>query len=270
MTGYTRIIQYGDIIETYEYEKIIKKKGADARKAEQLIQKLKGNNGRASSNTLDAKRKKQRRIQSKEKGNYRRSHASIIRSKKNFFRLCHHNNCLAKTIHFVTLTFSYDLTFKEANRHVKRFMERVQKSATEISLRYISVPELTKKGRYHYHLLVYDLPTQTAGIERETRNFQRQFQRGYVDISPATYTSEGIAGYMAKYMAKALTNEKIGSTRTYTCSRGINKVFSAGGNSLTGYLDVVIPSEYIVNREVKTYDVPYLGKCRLTKITKKL
>jgi hypothetical protein len=248
--GYTKIVQFGNVTEIYDYEK--NRPDYKPRYVSELTKK----------------RQKQTRLHEKSKGSYSRSKRSIKRSTDNFFRLCHHNNYLADTVHFVTLTFAYDLTYKEASRHVAHWFQRIKKNYPAIPISYISVPEITKKGRFHFHLLVYDLPPETASVERKTRNFQRLFQRGYVDISPATYLSEGIAGYMAKYMAKALTDEKNETTRGYTCSRNIKKIFSASGNTLCGYTDMIIPTTDVVNSEKKVYDVPYLGKCVLTKITK--
>ena len=268
--GYRKIVQYGNVVEIYDYEKDLKKKGGvDALRAYRLMHP-KERNTKNTSPTLAKKRQDQIRIQSKAKGVYTRSKRSVKRSKDNFFRLCHHNNCLAQSIHFITLTFAYDLTYKKASRYVSEFFRRVQTTFPEISLSYISVPELTKKGRLHFHLLVYGLPPETAERERETRNFQRQFRRGYVDISLATYTSEGIAGYMAKYMAKAIADTKVETTRGYNCSRNIDRFTSAGSNNLSQYEDLIIPTEDIVDIEERQYDVPYLGTCRFTKLTKKL
>jgi len=247
--GYTRIIQYGDITEIWEYEKDI------------------NHHRKKYVSPLSKKRAKAIREAKQKAGQHERSQRSIVRSKRNFYRLCHHNNLNAKTIHFLTLTFSYDLTFKEANRHVRRFMEAVKKRFPEIPLSYISVPELTKKGRYHYHLLVYNLPPETPSIERKTRNFQRLFERGYVDISFAEYTSSGIAGYMAKYMAKAITDHKNEATRGYTTSRNIDKISSQGGNTLSKYIPLMfIPTS--PNIQTSKYEVPYLGTCHYKKITK--
>lgn len=267
--GYRKIVQYGDTTEIYDYENNLKKKqGIDHVKAQRLLFNERIDDEKQHL-SLNAKRQRAIRLQSKSKGTYERSQASINRSRRNFFRLCHHNNCNAQTIHFVTLTFAYDLSYKKALAHLKRFMERVQNFKSEISLSYISVPELTEEGRYHFHLLVYDLPPETAKLERKTRNFQRLFQRGYVDISVATHNSMGIAGYMAKYMAKALAHEKNEATRGYTCSRNIAKITSAGGNTLSHYSDMIIPTEDIVDTEERSYDVPYLGLCRFTKIISK-
>jgi len=248
--GYIKINQYGDIVEIYEYEKNIRPY------KERFV------------SAITKKRAKKAREHAKATGTYKRKNRNILRTTQRFFRLCHHNNVCATTIHFVTLTFAYDLTYKTATRHLARFMERVTKNFKEMSISYISVPELTAKGRYHFHLLVYGLPPETAKRERETRNFQRQFQRGYIDIRFAPYTSHGIAGYMAKYMAKALGDSKNETTRGYNCSRNIKQPFSAGSNSLDQYTNMIIPTEGIVDTKKREYDVPYLGKCLYTKITK--
>jgi len=157
-------------------------------------------------------------------------------------------------------------------------MEKIQTHSSEIPISYISVPELTKKNRFHFHLLVYNLSTRLAGqtvragnaiytTERETRNLQRLFERGTIDIVPATYTSRGIAGYMAKYMAKSLEDSRYETTRGYNCSRNIKKIRTYGSNTLSTYANI-IPSENLVSIDNNEYDVPYMGKCRYTKITK--
>jgi len=247
--GYTRIVQYGNVTEIYAYEKD------------------RTNNKKPWISALTKKRNKRSLAERKAKGIYKRSKKNILRATQSFFRLCHHNNCLANTIHFLTLTFAYDLTYKTACRHVARFMERVKKTYPQIPIRYISVVEFTKKNRYHFHLLVYNLPSEASSRERETRNLQRQFERGYVDLCLASYTSKGIAGYMAKYMAKALQDEKFGTARVYNTSRNIEKVRSKGSNTLNTYLDLIVPTDNIEKTENREYDVPYLGKCLVTKIT---
>lgn len=245
--GYFRIVEYGDIVETYEYQRDISKKPKKA----------------VSQHAR--KRQKQRRELNKSQGLCKRSQRSITRGKSAFFRLCHHNNCHSDTIHFVTLTFAHDCTIKEASRYVARFFQNVQTYHSEISLRYISVPELTKKGRWHFHLLVYDLPSTTAVNERKTRNFQRLFRRGYVDISLAGFNSVGLAGYMAKYMAKALVDSRYETLRGYRCSRNIKKGTSLGFNTVDEYTDMTVPKNVAV-LDSGVYDVKYLGQCAYQKL----
>lgn len=241
--GYKRIIQYGDITEIYEYEKPIFR------------------NKRPNFQPFIKKKIKKVSDKKSEKKSFKRIR-SITRSRKNFFRTVHHNNVNALTIHFVTLTFAYDLEYKYAIRYVTRFFEKVRKKyKTEIPVSYISVPEKTKSGRFHFHLLIYNLPPETASIERTTRNLQRQFNRGYVDVMLASYTSEGIAGYMAKYMAKALEDEHIETTRGYNCSQNIERYKSYGSNSLHEYYSMIYPQAPHKKFEETSYNVPYLGKC---------
>lgn len=269
--GYKKIVQYGDTIELYEYEKELKRpdKGQSHLKFERLLNGQRNNDYPRPRNVIKD-RKKLLRIQQKLAGTYRRSERSIKRSKRAFFRLVHHNNCLATTIHFVTITFAYDLTPKEAARHVSRFMARITKAQPHLSLSYISVPELTKKGRLHFHLLVYGLPPEAQKTERATRNFQRQFQRGYIDIVSARDASPKIAGYMAKYMAKAIGDNRYKTERGYTCSRNIKTPTSYGSNSFDEYMDMIIPEDIVEKNPPRIYDVPYLGACRFTKIKTQL
>jgi len=246
-----KIVQFGDTTEIYQYEK------------------NRTNNPPKHISALAKKRAKKAREDAKKRGIYKRKKRNIHRSVASFFRLCHHNNVLAKSVHFFTLTFAYDLTYKTACRHVARFMENVKKAYPTVSLSYISVSELTKKGRFHFHLLVYDLPPETTKFERETRNFQRLFNRGYIDICPASKITTGIAGYMAKYMAITLTDEKYETTRGFNCSRNIKKITTHGSNTLSAYYDMIVPVVNVEVTKTSEYDVPYLGKCLYTRVKTK-
>lgn len=243
--GYMKQVEFGDKIEIYDYEKEIHTKA-----------------GGKALTTLQKKRRADIRAEEKKRGIEReRAKSSVNRAKSNFFRLVHHNNCLADTIHFVTLTFAYEVNYKTATRAVARFFERVKSvfPETKISLSYISVPELTKAGRYHFHILLYNLPTEISFRERETRNLQRQWQRGYINIDLATYTSEGLAGYMAKYMAKNIGYRNNEAVRGYTCSRNVEKISVFGNNALSELSDLVpVDSELDV---LKEYDTLHLGRC---------
>lgn len=262
--GYTKINQFGDVTEIYEYENDLKRKpGVDALRASRLISGP--DNSKATVSNVRKERAKKQRAESKRKGIYKRSESSIRRSRNNFFRLVHHNNYHSLSITFITLTLIDDVNYRQATRYVSDFFSRVRGAYPEVPLSYISVPEITKKGRFHFHLLVYDLPPGTAERERKTRNFQRLWQRGYVDLVPATYRSKGIAGYMAKYMAKAIGDEKYETTRGYNCSRNIKKIRSAGSNAFDYYDTLVDVDNSTI--ETNSFEVPFLGACKYQKIT---
>jgi len=245
--GYTKIVQYGNITEIYEYEKNI-----DTHRRKKRVSAL---------TRKRAKKSKQDRLT---RGVYERTKRSIQRSRGNFFRMCHHNVCNADTVTFLTITFAYDLTLKTASRHAARFMERIKKTQKS-PFSYISVPELQKSGRIHFHLLVFNLHAKIVKNERSTRNLQRQFQRGYIDVMLADHVTSGIAGYLAKYMGKALTTSKNEVTRGYTCSRNVLKTRNASGNSLSLYTDIFTT---IGTVQQSKYDVPFMGTCRYKKIIK--
>lgn len=263
--GYTRILQYGDITEIYEYEKPINKRNNPSTLQATRLSKTVPVNEKKRNYKKPPTKSELQALQRKAK-NYSRSRRSVARSRQNFFRLCHHNNCNASTIHFLTITFAYDVPYPKTKRYVAQFMDRVTRQFKQSSISYISVPELTKKGRYHYHLLVYNLPTSEAKQERYTRNFQRQFNRGFIDLRFAPNNTEKIAGYMAKYMGKAIGNSNSQAERGYTCSRNIKKITSQGSNQLDTYMDLIIPDGKSI--ETREYDVPYLGRCYKTVIKK--
>lgn len=264
--GYQKIVQYGDVTEIYTYEKNLNRKQKGISPLTALrIQKGVRNNEKKRNYKKSPTKSELFRIQQKAK-KYSRSRRSIARSRQNFFRLCHNNNCLAKTIHFLTLTFAYDVEYKKANQVIRDFFKRVKQNY-ESPISYICTPEKTKKGRYHFHLLVYNLPPEEEQNERATRYLQRQFNHGYLDLRYAPNTTEKIAGYMAKYMGKALTNAKNQGERGYTCSRNIDKVRFFASNSLSSYDEMLIPNE--PPSETREYDVPYLGRCLKTIIKSK-
>jgi len=247
--GYTKIVQYGDIVEVYQYEKNIH------------------NNKKRHVSKHAQKRRKAIRDYAKAHGTYKRPWRSVKRSKEAFYRLCHHNNYLAKTIHFLTITFAYDITLEKASRHARRFLAEIASDFKEVPVSYISVPELTKAGRIHFHVLVYNLPSEATQHERKTRNYQRLFGHGFVDFGLTTYLSTGLAGYMAKYMGKALGSAKNEAVRGYNCSRNIDKPYSYGSNTVDAYADMILSPGDVVQQKV--FEVPYFGSCNYIKSVKK-
>lgn len=253
--GYTKIVRFGDTIELYEYEKNI------------------SSNRRHKHISSIQRKRRVERIASKA---YVRSDFSIKRAKRNFFRLCHHNNLIADTVTFITLTYADDPVYSDCSRDISLFFKRLKKQYEVVGhkeVSYIGVPELTKKGRYHFHLLVYNLPPELAKGEvfigdsspRASRNIQRCWRKGYVTADLATYTSEGIAGYMAKYMGKSLGDPKSEARRGYNCSRNIEKISNVGSNSFDRHAYIEFDALTGLAINISDYKVPFLGTCTYTK-----
>lgn len=240
--GYTKIVRYGDILEIYGYEKDINR-----------------NRGVKKSTKLQRDRRKKAILE----GRYQRSSFSVQRARRNFFRLVHHNNVFASSIVFLTLTYAFDRSRVDSLRDLSLFFKLLNKkygSLENKGISYIGVPELTKKARIHYHLLVYNLSPQAVQNERSTRDIQRLWRRGYVHSDIARDKSEKIAGYMAKYMAKSMSDKRFAAWRSYTCSRNIEKVADAGGNAFSQYVELAKPDDALALK-VEEYNVPYLGTC---------
>jgi hypothetical protein len=237
--GYTKTVQYGDIVEYYEYDKNLHRNQKPKKRSKMAIKRSKA---------------------IRELPNYTPPSRSVKRAKTNFFRLVHHNNVCADSVTFLTLTFSYDSDFRHYGRVLASFIRDINKhyaSETRKKITYIGVPELTKKGRYHFHLLVYNLPPYVSKIERDTRNLQRLYKAGYLDARLATIISPKIAGYMAKYMAKHFSASGNTHKRAYTCSRGIEKITSYGSNE--NFYDTTQIEKSKIDKNI--YDVPYMGTC---------
>jgi len=245
--GYTKYVKYGNTIEVFEYGKDV--------------------NPNRRKKTLTALERRRRAERIAMYG-YQRSDFSTKRAKRNFFRLCDHNNTHADSITFVTLTFASDCVYRDCLRDLNAFYKKIRniyesKGHKEIS--YIGVPELTEKGRYHFHLLMYNLPASCTERERATRNLQRLWTKGYLDLASANYRTKGLAGYMAKYMGKALGSNKSEARRGYNCSRNIEKIFSKGSNSPSLWSDIM--DQMVIGTlatSIVQYETPYLGTCTFT------
>jgi len=233
--GYTRIVQYGDITEIYEYENALspRQKGKPRKKARRSIKKY-------------------------------RSVRSCKRARFSFFRLVAENLKRKGSPAFLTLTMgNSDTDLSRGYRYILDFKRNV-KNKMGITISYIAVPEWQKKGRLHFHLLVWGLESVSQDSETNNRNIQRCYARGYVDFRHARDNSPKLATYLAKYMAKAYEDERLGGRRAYSSTRDIVKIRSYGSNSLSLYTSMILPENSTTIRDVM-YNVPYLGRCRLTR-----
>ena len=140
--SYTKIVQYGDIVELYRYEKPTKPP-------------------KRPWSYIKPKR------YTKPQKHVKRSLYSRRRATREFIRLCRHNvmHPDTKTITFVTLTFIYDITLPKAYRALSDCMARIRRQQNpSVRLSYIAVPERTKKDRIHFHLLLFNRPTKHLSL----------------------------------------------------------------------------------------------------------
>lgn len=109
-----------------------------------------------------------------------------------------------QTVKFLTLTFKENVTdIEKANTEFTLFMKRLSYHAYGVNrnvIKYIAVPELQKRGAWHYHIVLFNLKY----IPWE--NYLEIWNNGAVYINalrPGADETE-VAKYITKYISKAM------------------------------------------------------------------
>jgi len=105
---------------------------------------------------------------------------------------------------FITLTFSEDVSDSEASRHLKNYFQWLRDNGVEF--KYFWVKELTKRGRIHYHVILF---SNTVIPKPDLSGWK-------VGMSNIQLVRKGVYKYVSKYLSK----EAIPG-RMYGYSRGI-------------------------------------------------
>jgi hypothetical protein len=268
---YLKIVQYGNYLETYEYNND-KQTNRPRKKTKTVTWK------RDISNT----ERKKRRL------------SNIYRTKKQFTRLILSNLTGDDYPVFCTLTTVSSVNIFVGNTYLLEFIRNLRKSYGT-SFRYIAVPELQSRNAIHYHVLFWGLPdslwlheipfsvrlSQKPSIlqrfiswcnnkgydytsARGDRTLQHKWGRGFFDCIPTDGDAK-LASYFSKYMQKSMLNESFFGSKAYTCSRNllrpVQATVSAHFEDMTdavqqlGYVD----SDLVYQRDL---DVYWLGKGR--------
>lgn len=166
----------------------------------------------------------------------------------------------------VTLTLDGDASDASfANDSLRRFQVRLRdKYPLAESL---FVPELSPKGRVHFHGLLFNVPmhlgdtrkgrrTIQRGTERQTRELAQLWMVGYVDVVK-TNGSNRLAFYISKYITKAGGELMFNAMRMLRCTRGIPKE-----TIIRGELAKVLEAEYSVKKPVTEWQdkSPFVGE----------
>jgi len=242
--GYTRFIRSGNQIEIYSYNK-------------NYVPKRKRNYQRNKRRKVDVNQTNSRI--------FFRSEASIQRARNNFFRLVQANLPRTKKITFITFTAFEKLELTFGYKCLRLFFKNVEHK-TKKKISYIVVPEWQQRGALHFHAIVWGLNESDVQKERITRNFQRQWARGFVDVFTSTHITDGISGYMVKYLSKALGSENLTNKRGFSSGGELLKPQSHSSNTLSYDLDLLVPDTVDIVSESR-YNVPYMGQCTYKKLT---
>jgi len=171
----------------------------------------------------------------------------------------------------VTLTFDGDASDASfANDSLRTFQVRLRNQYPLAES--LFVPELSPKGRIHFHGLLFNVPmhlgdtrvgrrTIQRGTERKDRTLAKLWSCGFVDVRK-TDGSHRLAFYISKYITKGAGEVMFNAMRIIRCSRGIPKETVIKGN-----LAIVLESHYATDMPLREWSnkSPYVGK-----ITKKL
>ena len=173
-----------------------------------------------------------------------------------------------------TLTFQGDASDAAyANDSIRRFQVRLRAFYPQAES--IFVPELSPRGRIHFHGLIFNVPLslgdtrsgrvlRTYGEEREQRTLARLWGEGFVDVVK-TDGSGRLASYIAKYITKGGGDLVFAAMRLIRISRGFPKEILERGEVAEELAHRYASSEPIRAWEGEN---PFLGKVSKKTYTK--
>ena len=247
--GYNKFIKSGNTIELYEYENELPERRNGNRKSKITIDR----EGLAVSGIDPLQR-----IQAFEKRRDNAQRASVA-----FKRIVSSNLAYSERPLLFTLTFNQQReSISECAKFFHIFTIRMRRSFGK-EFRYVAVPEFQKSGRVHYHALFWDLPDGIQERERETRKIASLWEQGFVDIKK-TDGNVKLAGYLAKYMAKAMSDVRLFGFKVYFGSRNLSRPITRSGFP-DGWIDRQYDfSKFSVEKDDKYY-TNWLGMGRYRK-----
>jgi hypothetical protein len=175
---------------------------------------------------------------------------------------------------FVTLTYPDTPYAKIENRQkhiqdVQQFHRKLRARFRTPHLRYLAVPELTKKKNVHWHILVFGLPKFSHPysvldlwlqvVPDATINNQDIKRVPWGDRN-AKQQARNMAGYLSKYLAKTFEDNNLTSDKMYLPSKGLEQP-----ETFTNPKDVALVLEQAIGKLYKqtkvsgTFFLPFFG-----------
>jgi len=195
-------------------------------------------------------------------GGYRKAHTrrhdNVRRSVSLFRRIVRSNLVRAEHPALFTLTMLQILPLKTSSRILTKFIVRCRKRFGK-EFRYIAVPEFQKRGAVHYHVLVWGIKKETIEAERTDRTFQHLWAAGYVDCVQ-TDGSVKLAGYLSKYLSKAMHDVRLGGEKAYHCSRNVLRPVRASSGEFS---DIFLSALGITETptHIHKFKTQWMGEC---------
>jgi len=190
--------------------------------------------------------------------NSERRSDTVNAMKKRFVRLCWrsfdtHRDAPA----LLTFTFAEHIT--DVKMAYIRFKEGIRRLRYEYpELEYIAVPEFTKKGRVHFHLLVWGIPPQHVLLERQYRRIAEIWGNGFID-AVQTNGHRKLITYLSKYFVKSAYDVRLVNEKAYVRSRGVSTIQEVLTWSYN--VDFINPVDnFDTIKFTCEYDTKYLGR----------
>lgn len=148
---------------------------------------------------------------------------------------------------FVTLTFREDIKeLKKANYEFNKFVKRLNYELN-IKLKYVVVPEFTKKGRVHYHVVMFNIPYVSNNKLADI------WENGFIKIN-CIEKVENVGAYVCKYMYKDSADERLEGNKCYFGSRGLYKPIEVKEKEMVENFAHSLPQSCLAYNNVFTND----------------
>jgi hypothetical protein len=259
MAEYRKVIKSGTVVEVYSYEKAPKREGRPRTKSKPPLRETPDDRGLS--------------------GPPQKRDDNIRRSRQRFIRLVRSNTGRGDSNALITLTYAAIVDIETATRHFNQFTGILRKALGN-NFRYIGVPEFQERGAVHFHVLYWGLPAelieherpnwkreeeigQVDKIERGTRFIQNCWAYGYIDCI-STDNSEKLAGYLAKYMSKAMYDDRLLRKRAYYCSRNVCRPDSSTFGPYVNFVNAQLEEKAKLISD-HDFETKWLGKANYKK-----
>jgi len=159
---------------------------------------------------------------------------------------------------FLTLTFAEHITdVTQANYEWKKFIKRLNYylGDKQAYIKYSVVVEFTKKGRVHYHAILYNLPYIKA------KDIEKVWGQGFIKINRIDRV-DNAGAYVTKYMTKthnkkADQEDRLQNRRSHFSSMGLlQPVETVDENQIDQFMATNLKQLTFE----KTYDTDFLGE----------
>ena len=238
---YKKIVQSGDVIEIYEYEK-------GYLKGYELTDNEK--NGR---------------LKGEKSNNYEEHRKQVLqRAKKNLRRLINANHGQYGdqfTSKFLTLTFKDDVKdIDKANYEFTKFIQRLNYycfGTKKANLKYTCVIEFHKSGVIHYHVIIYNMPYVKAN------DIANIWGNGFIKINKIDDIGN-VGAYVAEYLGQTekgqghdIEDDRLQGKKSYFSSRGLFKPIEITDKKVVEQVASALPEDILTYSA--TYDNEHLG-----------